>query len=63
MVTFDWTVKRVLSHAGSNSMNLAKILVDTERDLGIVVTTNFPGPKAEAATAEIAEDLYKQYTR
>ncbi len=44
-------------------MNLAKILVDTERDLGIVVTTNFPGPKAEAATAEIAEDLYKQYTR
>ena len=42
-------------------MNLAKIFVDTENDLGIVVTTNFPGQKAEAATAEVLEQIYAQY--
>jgi CubicO group peptidase (beta-lactamase class C family) len=61
VVKFDWTAKPVLLHNGSNSMNLAKIFVDTESDLGIVVKTNFPGQKAEAATVEVLEQLYAQY--
>jgi CubicO group peptidase (beta-lactamase class C family) len=61
VVKFDWTQKPVLSHNGSNSMNLAKILVDVDNDLGIVVTTNFPEQKADAAAAEVVEALYRGY--
>jgi CubicO group peptidase (beta-lactamase class C family) len=63
VVKFDWTDKPVLSHNGSNSMNLAKILVDIDNDLGIVVTTNFPEAKADAAAAEVVEALYRQYVK
>jgi CubicO group peptidase (beta-lactamase class C family) len=58
---FDWTPKPVLFHNGSNSRMLAKILVDPGNDLGIVIMTNFPGQKAETATAEVLERLYGQY--
>jgi CubicO group peptidase (beta-lactamase class C family) len=61
VVKFDWTQKPVLSHNGSNSMNLAKILVDIDNDLGIVVTTNFPEQKADAAAGEVVEALYREY--
>jgi CubicO group peptidase (beta-lactamase class C family) len=61
VVKFDWTEKPVLSHNGSNSMNLAKILVDVDKDIGIVVTTNFPEEKADAAAAEVVEALYRGY--
>jgi hypothetical protein len=42
-------------------MNLAKILVDPAQDLGVVVLTNFPEDKAEAATSEVIERLYREY--
>ena len=51
----------VLTHNGSNGMNLAKILVDPAQDLGVVVLTNFPEDKAEAATSEVIERLYREY--
>jgi CubicO group peptidase (beta-lactamase class C family) len=63
VVKFDWTEKPILSHNGSNSMNLAKILVDVDNDLGIVVTTNFPEAKADAAAADVSEALYRQYVK
>ena len=37
------------------------ILVDPEHDLGIVVTTNFPGQKADEALLEAAKALYVRY--
>jgi hypothetical protein len=37
------------------------IFVDTDNDLGIVVATNFPGEKADAAVLEMAQGLYRQY--
>ena len=58
---FDWTAHAVLLHNGSNAMNLAKILVDVDNDFGIVVTTNFPERKADDATAEVAETLYRRF--
>jgi len=51
----------VLEHNGSNTMNLAKILVDPEGDLGVVVMTNFPGEGAETATRIALENLYRRY--
>src|SRR3546814_5701171 len=43
IVDFPWSDRPLLAHNGSNGMNLAKILVDTERDLGVVVVTNIGG--------------------
>ena len=58
---FDWATHPLLTHNGSNSMNLAVVLVDVEQDLGIVVLTNFPEKKAEAAASEMIERLYREY--
>lgn len=57
----DWTPQPILTHNGSNSLNLATILVDPDHDLGIVVMTNFPGEKADAAVLEMLEWLYRRY--
>jgi CubicO group peptidase (beta-lactamase class C family) len=57
----DWTPRPILTHNGSNSLNLAMILVDLEHDLGIVVMTNFPGEKADEAALETTRALYGQY--
>jgi CubicO group peptidase (beta-lactamase class C family) len=61
VVKFDWTGHPVLQHNGSNSMNLAKIMIDVDNDLGVVVTTNFPEQKADEAASEVAEALYRQF--
>jgi CubicO group peptidase (beta-lactamase class C family) len=61
ILKFDWTAKPVLTHDGSNQMNFATILVDTDNDIAIVVTTNFPGDKAKSALLAVTEQLYKQY--
>jgi CubicO group peptidase (beta-lactamase class C family) len=61
MVKFAWSDRPLLTHNGSNSMNLATIMVDPEIDLGFVVATNFPGLKADAALLEAAEALYKEF--
>jgi CubicO group peptidase (beta-lactamase class C family) len=50
----------VLQHNGSNSMNLAKVLVDPVADLAVTVVTNYPGPKAEEALSEVMLALYRQ---
>ncbi len=60
-VVFDWAGKPLLTHNGSNSMNLARIVVDTDTDIAVTVTTNFPGPGANAAAGEVMEYLYLQY--
>ena len=51
----------VLTHNGSNSMNYATILIDSNIDLAIVVTANYPGDKADQAVLQVAEMLYKRY--
>lgn len=63
MIKFDWAEKRLLAHSGSNSMNLAKILVDQDQDLAVVVTTNFPGRQADDALSGVLGHLYKQYAQ
>jgi hypothetical protein len=61
LVKFDWTPNVVLTHNGSNALNLAKILVDAQNDLGVVVLTNFPEQKADAAASDVMEALYRQF--
>ncbi|MEM5581116.1 serine hydrolase domain-containing protein [Roseibium sp. AS2] len=49
-------------HIGSNTKSmtatLAGMLVDTDSDLAVVVTTNFPGGRANAAAGEVLKNLY-----
>lgn len=61
IVTFAWSGGPVLTHAGSNGMNLAQILIDPAKDLAIVVTTNITGEKADAASLAVLEMLYRRY--
>lgn len=62
LVAFDWAGKPLLTHNGSNSMNLARIVIDTEQDLGVVVVTNFPGASANTAAGNVAQYLYQKYS-
>lgn len=61
VVKFDWSSSPVLNHSGSNGMNLAKILVDVDKDVGVVAVTNFPGRTAEAALNKAMETFYRRY--
>lgn len=56
-----WARGPLLLHNGSNQMNLAKIVIDTQQDLGLVALTNFSGNKAEDALEAVAENLYRQF--
>lgn len=62
MVAFDWADEPLLTHNGSNSMNLARLVVDTRQDLTVVVLTNFPGAGANTAVGDVMRHLYLQYT-
>jgi CubicO group peptidase (beta-lactamase class C family) len=59
IVQWDWMKNPVLQHNGSNSMNLAKVLIDPVADLAITVLTNYPGPKAEEACSAVILSLYR----
>lgn len=62
LVSFDWSPKPLLTHNGSNSMNLATILIDPDLDLAITVLTNYPGKDADSALREVMKALYETYT-
>jgi CubicO group peptidase (beta-lactamase class C family) len=61
LVTFGWTQTPVLTHNGSNGMNLAKVLVDLDKDIAIATVTNFPGARAEDALNQVTERLYRRF--
>ena len=58
---FDWADKELLTHNGSNGFNLAKILVDQDRDLAIVVATNIGGRPADLGAGKAMAELYKRF--
>ncbi|EDP64174.1 methylmalonyl-CoA mutase [alpha proteobacterium BAL199] len=61
VVAFPWSDRPLLAHNGSNGMNLAKILVDTERDLAVVVLTNIGGKAADDGASAVQQALYERY--
>jgi hypothetical protein len=60
-VRHDWAANPLLSHAGSNGMNLSMIWVDVKQDLAIVVSTNAGGNNAQEALLSISRELYGRY--
>lgn len=61
LVQFDWADHPLLTHNGSNGMNLARIVLDTDRQLGIVVLTNLAGATANAAAGAVMAQLYETH--
>lgn len=53
--------RKLLSHDGSNGMNLATITLDPQRDFGLVATTNVAGRKADEALKGLTETLYLRF--
>ncbi len=51
----------VLQHAGSNTLNLAQVLVQPERDFAFVLLTNVAGTRATEAFRRLTEILYTTY--
>jgi CubicO group peptidase (beta-lactamase class C family) len=58
---FDWADKELVTHNGSNGMNLAKILIDFENDLAVVVAVNIGGKKADLAAGKVMGQLYTRF--
>ncbi len=63
IVSFEWADGPLLTHNGSNSMNMARIVIDPAQDLAVVVATNFPGTDANVAAGKVLEHLYTVYGR
>ena len=61
IVGMSWADAPLLTHNGSNGMNLAKVTLDTAKDFGVVATTNIGGPGADAALNEVTEHLFGEY--
>lgn len=57
----DWSDHELLTHNGSNQFNLARIVVDEEADLAIVVATNIGGRPAHDGVDEAVAALYELY--
>jgi CubicO group peptidase (beta-lactamase class C family) len=52
-----------LTHSGSNTMNLAMIMLQPAREFGVVLTTNVGGKSADQALRALAEDLFGRFGR
>jgi len=53
-----WAAGPWLFHDGSNNRNLARVLVDPQRDIALVLTTNIAGPRATAALDALEPQLH-----
>jgi CubicO group peptidase (beta-lactamase class C family) len=60
-VTVDWAPEPVITHTGSNTMNLALAMFWAERDFGFVIMTNVAGTAADEALRKLAAELYKAF--
>ena len=58
---FAWADRELVTHNGSNGMNLAKILIDTEKDVAVVVAVNVGGRDADLAAGKAMGLLYTRF--
>jgi hypothetical protein len=56
---FDWAPEPVITHTGSNTMNLAVAMFWPGTDFGFVMMTNIAGTAADEALRNLAVILYK----
>jgi CubicO group peptidase (beta-lactamase class C family) len=60
-ITPPYAHEPFLFHGGSNGMNVAYIMLQPQRDFGIVMMTNVGGKKADQAMIALGEDLYRRF--
>lgn len=51
----------IVTHNGSNTMNLASIVLQPGHDFGMVMATNVGGENADRALKALAEQLYRRF--
>jgi CubicO group peptidase (beta-lactamase class C family) len=61
-VKFDWAAEPVITHTGSNGMNLAVAMFWPKVDFGFVMLTNISGSAGDAAMSKLAAELYKDFS-
>ncbi len=61
IVQLPYAPQPVLTHAGSNGMNLATIMLQPDDDFALVLATNVGGTKAEEALKAATEQLYRRF--
>jgi hypothetical protein len=61
-VTEDWAPEPVITHTGSNTMNLAVAMFWPGADFGFVMMTNIAGTAADKALRNLAVSLYKSFS-
>jgi CubicO group peptidase (beta-lactamase class C family) len=61
ITTADFAPEPVILHAGSNSLNLAFVMLLPEEEVAIVTMANVEGPGTAAALAELSAQLYETY--
>jgi CubicO group peptidase (beta-lactamase class C family) len=61
-VTVDWAPEPVITHTGSNTMNLALAMFWPESDFGFVIMTNIEGTAADEALRKLAAELYRAFS-
>ncbi len=60
-IEMDWAPEPLLTHAGSNGLNLAQVMIELQRDFAMVLLTNVGGVKADEALNALAPVLYAQF--
>lgn len=60
-LTLPYTRGEVMLHTGSNSMNLAIVMVQASRDFAVVVATNRTGAQADEGLKALQEALFREY--
>lgn len=63
VLTMPFAPEPFLAHAGSNTMNLAMVMLQPARGFGMVLATNVGGKGADAALRAVAADLYGRFGR
>jgi CubicO group peptidase (beta-lactamase class C family) len=61
-VTVDWASEPVITHTGSNTLNLALAMFWPEKDFGFVMMTNIGGQGADEAFKKLAPELYRSFS-
>jgi CubicO group peptidase (beta-lactamase class C family) len=61
IVGLSYAHRPVLTHTGSNTLNLAMVMLDPVDDFAMVMATNVGGTRADAALKGLAEELYVRF--
>jgi CubicO group peptidase (beta-lactamase class C family) len=56
-----WSSEPILTHAGSNTMNLCHIYLQPKYDFAMVIMTNIGGEKADVGFRALAAEIYDLY--